>query len=225
MTDLLELLKEYKTCEASFDRVASDSGVPENHLASEAKLAMKQAYKNLKLAIIEELRTSNDFYQKIHEQNMQLMCNTSFELKVTRVKEGEGAFDKFSTRFEGGILSNGYLYFRSVATNTDFTFESYASYLKGTIDEHGAGEVEQTDTETALLLTLPAQYEAKISLDGSIHLKVTELDPTLERKLIAFELAGDPFNRSEKKRNLFLRNRSEMNRLIALRIEELQKSL
>src|SRR5687767_10645206 len=200
MSELISLFKTFIELKTSFEAASENIAAVSQFNAGMLESDMKEAYKKLKLAIISELRVEHDFYQKIHQQNMLLMHNQQFELKVTKIKTADGAFDKFSTRFEGGILSNGYLYFRSTETNSDFTLDSYASYLKGSLDEHGAGEIAHTDTEIALLLTLPSLYEAKIALDGTIFLQVTELDPTLERKLIAFELTGDPFNRSEKKR-------------------------
>lgn len=221
--DSKSYFQTYLELKATFESVSQRVSAQAQYEASLLEPELKEAYKKLKLAIIAELRSTNEFYQKIHAQNMQLMSNQSFEMKVTKIKSAEGTFEKFSTHFEGGIMPNGYLYFRSVETNQDFTFQSYASFLEGSIDEHGAGAIAFTDTEAAILNTLPALYETKIGLDGDLFLKVIELDPTFDRKLIAFELAGDPFNRNEKKRKLFLRNRSEMNRLIAERIHELAK--
>lgn len=220
MSGLLNLYKEFKELESNFEKEKSNSDLSK---AMSAEAEMKSAYKKLKLAIIDELRATNDFYQKIHEQNMLLVSNKSFELKVTKTRHGNHDQAKFTTRFEGGIMSNGYLYFRSVETNEDFTFESYATKLIGTIDEHGATEVEEYETKIAFLRNLPAYYEARININGEVHIEVTEAELSTDGSLIAFELAGDPFNRNEKKRKLFLRNRSEMNRLIAERITELAR--
>lgn len=220
MSDLLSLYKEFKELESKFETETSNPDLSQT-LSLESD--MKEAYKKLKLAIIDELRATNDFYQKIHEQNMLLVANKSFELKVTKTRYGKHDQAKFTTRFEGGIMSNGYLYFRSVETNEEFTFDSYAAKLIGTIDEHGATEVEEYETKIAFLRSLPAYYQARININGEVHLEVTETDLSTEAALIAFELAGDPFNRNEKKRKLFLRNRSEMNRLISEKIQKLEK--
>lgn len=220
MSDLITWYKEFRELETKFDKEKSN---PDLSKAMSIESDMKEAFKKLKLAIIDELRATHDFYQKIHEQNMLLVSNQSFELKVTKTRYGKHDKAKFTTRFEGGIMSNGYLYFRSVETNEDFTFESYAKKLIGTIDEHGATEVEEYETKMAFLRSLPAFYEARINIKGEVHLEVTEAELSSDAALIAFELAGDPFNRNEKKRKLFLRNRSEMNRLISERIAELEK--
>lgn len=221
--DLLNQYQLFKNLETSYLEKNSGSGSATKVMLELAEEEMKEAYKNLKLGIIDVLRHTNDFYKKIQQQNRELICNTSFEVKVIKVVKGPRQSDKFSTRFEGGIFPNGFLYYKSVETNQKYTLLSYASYLKGKIDEHGAGELKETDREVALIKTLPALYDAKISLDGSVNLKVTELDPSLEQRLIAYHLAGDPFNRSEKRRKLFLRNRTEMNRLIGLQLDELAK--
>ncbi|MBK6953649.1 MAG: hypothetical protein IPH24_16855 [Crocinitomicaceae bacterium] len=220
MSDLLSLYKEFKELESKFETETSN---PDLSQTMSLESDMKEAYKKLKLAIIDELRVTNDFYQKIHEQNMLLVSNKSFELKVTKTRYGQHDKAKFTTRFEGGIMSNGYLYFRSVETNAEFTFDSYATKLIGTIDEHGATEVEEYETTMAFLRNLPAYYEARINMKGEVHLEVTEAELSVDSSLIAFELAGDPFNRNEKKRKLFLRNRSEMNRLISERIADLAR--
>jgi hypothetical protein len=220
MSDLITWYKEFRELETIFDKEKSNTDLSK---AMSIESDMKEAFKKLKLAIIDELRATHDFYQKIHEQNMLLVSNQSFELKVTKTRYGKHDKAKFTTRFEGGIMSNGYLYFRSVETNEDFTFESYAKKLIGTIDEHGATEVEEYETKMAFLRSLPAFYEARINIKGEVHLEVTEAELSADAALIAFELAGDPFNRNEKKRKLFLRNRSEMNRLISERIAELAR--
>lgn len=220
MSNLIDLYLSFNELKSNFEKEKLKSDPTE---ISSLEFALKEVYKKMKLAIIDELRSNNDFYQKIHQQNMLLISNKSFELKVTKTRYAQHINGKYTIRFEGGIMSNGYLYFRSVETNEDSTIESYALKLTGKIDEHGASEVEEFETKIALLRNLPAAYEASIHLNGEVRMQVVEADISTDSSLIAFELAGDPFNRNEKKRALFLRNRAEMNRLITEKIEDLAR--
>lgn len=221
--DLLTSFTRYHELKTSFHEKQNNPLQTSPIKLELAEAEMKDAFKELKLSIIDILNTENDFYQKIAQQNSELLYNKSFEVKVIKVVNSPGENDKFSTRFEGGIFPNGFLYFKSVAVNENFTFQSYASRLKGKMDHHGAGEVIAINTQMDLIKTLPASYDAKIDQAGNIHLEITELDASFDASLIAYHLAGDPFAGSEKRRKLFLRNRSEMNRLIGLKLEDLEK--
>ncbi len=168
--------------------------------------------RSLDLSLVEHISADNENFRKLVEENKQLLCNENIQFKVT--SEGSSPWTYMTKRFEGRIHSNGFLYLQAKSNAIEFLeilSHFYPSKYIGTMTPLGLAEANAASTDFQIIGgRVPEVFRGQIDLNGTITFETTDSWFEIDGHIHVSKIIADPFKGNNHKRELFLRNRSEI---------------
>jgi len=163
--------------------------------------------------IYEKLYSENTIFKDLIKECKRLLANDNIKFKVN--KEGGNPAAYMTTKFEGKIHKNGFLYLYAIETPPVFSFFYPGGYL-GSMDFMGKAKVSINNTKfQAIGGRVPSSYIGKIDINGSIEFKTKESWFEIHGHFNVSKIIADPFNGNNIKRKKYLYNRSKLLTLVS----------
>ncbi len=151
-------------------------------------------------------------YNEKIKENYKLLNSSNLKIKVYQT--AAIITSSYAKKLKGKIHNNGFLYFKTVSRNFVFTNIQnglFPSKLAGKIDYLGNAELKTVQTNWRMIGgRIPKQFIANIISDGRFIAELDQSSWEFLGKISMDKLLCDPFRGNEKKRRMFLDNRTEL---------------
>ena len=171
------------------------------------KQVLKSEIDNL---IHKKLDSENPIFKELNEENKRLIANENIIFKVT--KNGSSPLYSITTKFEGIVHENGFLYLNATENPPIIGGLSFPGSYIGSMNFTGKVNININNNKSQIIGgRITSSYIGKIDINGCIEFESKENNWSWNNgHYYVSKIVADPFNGNNLKRKKYLVNRSKL---------------